>query len=89
MLSPLHFKLGLSLCFPKSCPLRGYHSINQHLLIHTITTVNANIYLIRVGMGGEKGRREEKQSVDFLVSSLRALIEWDLFITKIELTPFP
>lgn len=89
VLSTLYFELGLSLCFSKSCPLRGYHSINHHLLIDTINTVNANIYLIRVGMGGGKGRREKEQSIEFLVPSLSALIEWDLFITKIELTPFP
>lgn len=35
---------------------------------------------------GEKGKKE---SVEFLVSSLSALTGRDLFITKIELTPFP
>lgn len=68
VLSTLYFELGLSLCFSKSCPLRGYHSINHHLLTDTINTVNANIYLIRVGMGGGKGKKR-KRAINWILGT--------------------
>lgn len=39
-------------------------------------------------MSGRK-KRKKRRSVEFLVSSLSALTERDLFIPKIEFTPFP
>lgn len=36
-----------------------------------------------------EGQKGKKESVEFLVSSLSELPERDLFITKIEFTPFP
>lgn len=47
----------------------------------------ASIDLIRAGMG--EGEKRKKESVGFLVPSLSARTERDLFITKIEVTPFP
>lgn len=80
-----HFTLEPSPCCSKEfCPWRGCHDKIQHLLV--CLQPQQGPASTSSGWGWGKGRREKG---NHLVSSLSALTERDLFITKIKFTPFP